>query len=136
MRAAVLTLFCVFSSLPAVEPNSGSSTGEVDEIILRVDISALSRGVYDCNLIVSCPNTPNSPQPVRIQLIVEGPTILSSESVSFEIPTGSTDPIDKSLWIRNDGGGTLNWQKKPSYADPVNGVPGDCPLTDAENDAR
>jgi hypothetical protein len=45
-----------------VESNIGSSTGEVDDVNLSVDITGLSRGTYDCNLTVSDPNAMNSPQ--------------------------------------------------------------------------
>jgi hypothetical protein len=53
-----------------VEPNSGSSVGETDEIALSVDISGLTGGWYDCNVVVSDPNAFNSPQIVSVILHV------------------------------------------------------------------
>jgi hypothetical protein len=52
------------------DPNSGSSTGpgEPNDVVLSVDITGLSAGIYDCNLIVSDPNADNSPQTVKVTL--------------------------------------------------------------------
>jgi hypothetical protein len=60
----------------SLEPNSGSSTGEVDDVNLSVDTSALSEGYYDCNLSVWDSNAANSPRSVHIKLLVyiEGQT--------------------------------------------------------------
>ena len=95
-----------------VEPNSGRlAGGEIDQVTLSVDISTLGRGVYDCNLTISDPNAPNSPQSIQIRLIVRGPIIkLYGAPVSLGVPVGSTNSGEKTLSIRNDGGGTLNWQ--------------------------
>ncbi len=54
----------------SVEPTSGSSTGEVDDVNFSVDISGLAVGVYNCNLTVSDPNAYNSPQIVQVTLCV------------------------------------------------------------------
>lgn len=53
-----------------VEPNSGSSTGEADDVNLMVDISGLSAGIYTCNLMISDPNASNNPQAAAITLHV------------------------------------------------------------------
>ncbi len=50
----------------SVEPNSGSSTGEVDDVNLSVDISGLSAGMYTCNLTISDTNASNNPQATTI----------------------------------------------------------------------
>jgi len=60
-----------------VEPNTGSSTGEVDDVNLSVDISGLAVGIYDCNLTVSDANAPNSPQMVDVELVVYDPNFVS-----------------------------------------------------------
>ncbi|MHC4500820.1 MAG: LamG-like jellyroll fold domain-containing protein, partial [Planctomycetota bacterium] len=54
----------------SVEPNSGSSTGEVDDVNLAVDISSLEFGTYDCNVTILGPNAENSPQIVLISLVI------------------------------------------------------------------
>ncbi|MHC4545685.1 MAG: hypothetical protein ACYSYL_14390, partial [Planctomycetota bacterium] len=53
-----------------VDPNTGSSAGEVNEVSVSVDISGLDCGIYDCNLIVSDPNASNTPLKVPVQLEV------------------------------------------------------------------
>jgi hypothetical protein len=50
------------------EPNSGSSTGEVNEVNLSVDITGLGPGVYNCELTISDSNASNSPQLVTVSL--------------------------------------------------------------------
>jgi parallel beta-helix repeat protein len=93
------------------EPNSGSSTGEVDDVNLSVDIGGLSAGVYDCNLTISDPNASNSPQIVEVNLVVYEPVIeLSSTYFEFTAYAGGANPADKTLSISNSGTGTLNWQ--------------------------
>lgn len=54
----------------SAEPNIGSSTGEVDNVNLSVDISGLAAGTYTCDMEVSDPNASNSPQTVSITLHV------------------------------------------------------------------
>jgi hypothetical protein len=54
----------------SAEPDSGDSTGELDNVNLSVDISGLSAGVYPCNLTISDPNSSNSPQVMSVNLIV------------------------------------------------------------------
>ncbi|MHC4157646.1 MAG: LamG-like jellyroll fold domain-containing protein [Planctomycetota bacterium] len=65
-------------------PNSGSSTGEADDVNLSVDISFLTKGVYGCNLTISDTDAPNSPQIVGVDLIVYDPNELL---VPSEYPT-------------------------------------------------
>ena len=54
----------------SAEPNSSSSTGEVNEVTLSVDISGLAAGSYYCELIVSDPCALNSPRTVDVNLNV------------------------------------------------------------------
>jgi hypothetical protein len=53
-----------------VEPNSGSSTGEVDDVNLSVDITGLAGGTYNCKLTISDPNAANNAQRVRVSLYI------------------------------------------------------------------
>ncbi|MCK5175728.1 MAG: BACON domain-containing protein, partial [Planctomycetes bacterium] len=47
-------------------PDSGSSTGEQDEVVLSVDATGLTEDRYNCQLTVSDPNAENSPQTVSV----------------------------------------------------------------------
>jgi hypothetical protein len=53
-----------------VEPTSGQSTGETNEVTLSVDVTTLDIGFYNCELIVSDPNAGNSPQVIPVELRV------------------------------------------------------------------
>lgn len=79
----------------SIEPNSGNSTGEIDDVNLSVDISGLTVGVYGCNLTISDPNSSNSPQMVEITLVagdsdgelyvpLEYPTIQDAIDMAYE----------------------------------------------------
>ncbi|UCC21809.1 MAG: right-handed parallel beta-helix repeat-containing protein [Planctomycetota bacterium] len=93
-----------------VEPNSGSSMGEVDDANIIVDINELSAGIYDCQLTVTGSGAPNSPQVVDVNLVVHGPAIgLSATQFEFTAYEGGEYPDDQILSISNIGGGTLNW---------------------------
>ena len=54
----------------SAEPNSGNSTGEVDDVNLSVDISGLALGIYTCELTISDPNALNNPQIVDVNLVI------------------------------------------------------------------
>lgn len=53
-----------------VEPNIGSSTGEVDEVNVGVDISGLVLGLYNCELTITASGALNSPQTVGVTLFI------------------------------------------------------------------
>jgi len=53
-----------------VEPNSGSSTGQPNEVTLSVDTTSLIHGSHDCELTISDPYALNSPQTVHVILYV------------------------------------------------------------------
>jgi len=54
----------------AIEPNSGTSSGEVDDANVIVDINGLAEGTYSCHLTVTGSGAPNSPQIVDVNLVV------------------------------------------------------------------
>ncbi|MHC4620307.1 MAG: BACON domain-containing protein [Planctomycetota bacterium] len=54
----------------SAEPDRGSSTGEVDEVTLSVDIAGLAAGQYNCDLLVSDENAANSPEMVRVTVYI------------------------------------------------------------------
>jgi hypothetical protein len=95
----------------SVSPGTGSSTGEVDDVNVSVDIAGLGKGSYQCNLTISDPCAENSPQIVDVNLVVVGPLIgVSATDFEFITPQGAGNPNDKILGISNTGGGTLNWE--------------------------
>jgi len=93
----------------SVSPDSGSLTGEVDDVTLSVDITGLTHGDYNCELIISDPCATNSPQTVELTLHVIGPIIeLSASEFVFFAQKDGPNP-EEILTISNIGGGTLNW---------------------------
>lgn len=94
-----------------VNPASGVSTGEPNQVVLSVDISGLSWGTYNCELTISDPYAMNTPQTIEVTLQVIGPIIeLSSSEFNFTAFEGGENPDNQILSIRNIGGSVLNWQ--------------------------
>ena len=54
----------------SAEPNSGSSTGEANEVAVIVDISGLAAGLYNCELTVNGEGAAGSPQIIGVTLYV------------------------------------------------------------------
>ncbi|MHC4737990.1 MAG: right-handed parallel beta-helix repeat-containing protein [Planctomycetota bacterium] len=57
-----------------IEPLTGESTDEVDEVTLSVDATGLDIGFYNCELTVSDDNAENNPQivPISLRIYVAG----------------------------------------------------------------
>ncbi|MHC4867899.1 MAG: BACON domain-containing protein, partial [Planctomycetota bacterium] len=92
-------------------PDSGISTGEVNDVALSADITGLSIGTYNCVLTISDPNAQNNPETVSVTLEILGPSIeVSSSQFVFAAEPNGPNPADQILTIRNSGAGTLNWQ--------------------------
>ncbi len=109
-----------------VIPDNGTSAGEIDEVILSVDISGLGWGIYDCNLTISDPCAVNSPQTVEVMLDLTGPIIeLSTSQLEFTAFEDGADPNNRILTIRNIGGYALNWEISKNcswlHVDPCSG---------------
>ena len=51
-----------------VDPNTGSSTGEANEVTLSVDVSGLAPNIYNCQFTISAETTVNSPKIVQVFL--------------------------------------------------------------------
>jgi hypothetical protein len=93
-----------------VWPNSGGSTGEIDEVTLAVDISKLDAGLYNFELVVTANEAANSPQTIKVKLNILAPVIeLSKERIEFGAYYGGENPEDQILIVRNSGIETLNW---------------------------
>ncbi|MHC4213186.1 MAG: LamG-like jellyroll fold domain-containing protein [Planctomycetota bacterium] len=93
-----------------VNPVNGVSHGEVNDVTFIVDISGLSSGVYNCELIVTGPGAINSPRVVEVSLVVHAPVIeLSTNSFEFLALEDGPNPNVQELGIRNADVETLNW---------------------------
>ena len=95
------------------EPNSGSTTDEIDDVNIIVDMSGLTTGTHTCMLTVTAEDAENSPQTVKVQLDIGGPMMqLSQYYFSFENRQKDKSPPSQILTIQNTGGGVLNWKIK------------------------
>ena len=93
-----------------VDPNSGDSTGEIDEVDLSIDTTGLSSGTYQCILAVTADGALNNPQIVSVNLFVGKPQIeLSTNNLEFSGIHGILNPPEQIITIRNSSVGTLNW---------------------------
>ena len=52
------------------DPNTGSSTGEPNDVTLSVDNTGLTVGMYNCDIVISDPCASNTPQTVSVSLSV------------------------------------------------------------------
>lgn len=96
-----------------MDPPSGSSVGESDEITLSVSISGKAAGSYVANITLTAPGASNTPQTVPITLVIESPnseinkypTILYYTAI---IGQENPDPQTVTLW--NSRVVPLNWK--------------------------
>jgi hypothetical protein len=98
----------------SLAPPSGTSTGEMDEVTLSVDITGMSVGSYSATITIAAPGATNTPRTVPVSLTINpaprDPEIWYNPlSFSFYANEGGANPASKSLWIRNNGGGSLDW---------------------------
>lgn len=62
-----------------VTPNSGLSTGDVNDVSLTFDTAGLPHGVYECQLLISAAGALNAPQTVSVKLNVNKDLAVPSE---------------------------------------------------------
>ncbi len=110
----------------SVYPDSGSTTTEIDDVNIIVDITGLTGGNHICELTVSSDHAQNNPQTVTVELYVNGPIIgLSQNEFYFIAGQNLGNPAPQVLSIQNLGIGTLNWQINDPcgwlYMDPNSG---------------
>jgi len=67
-----------------VDPSSGESSGEIDEVAITIDTTGLGWGQYSCELTVGDPCAANSPLRVEVRLMLRRLDILL---VPVEYPT-------------------------------------------------
>ncbi len=95
------------------DPNSGSATENLDEVLLVLDTSSLTWGHYTCQLTISAPDATNTPQTVQVDLnIVKG---------DFDAD-GDVDGGDFGVfalaWLTAQGQGA--WNPVCDIAEPLN----------------
>jgi Leucine-rich repeat (LRR) protein len=114
----------------SLSPQSGTSTGETDDVTVSVDITDLSRGTYTATITVTGePPATGSPQTTSVTLEVEEPypaLAMSPPKLSFDAVEGGSQPDAKFLEIKNRGGRTLSWHVTSDAAwltlDPTDGT--------------
>jgi hypothetical protein len=100
------------SSWLAVNPSSGTSSGEEKLHNVIIDITGLAEGNYSGFITIADPNASNSPQKAKVNLKVSKeplPEIAVSPTQFTFKTTAGQNPSSQSLGISNGGGGTLNY---------------------------
>jgi hypothetical protein len=96
----------------SVKGTAGSlnKSGSID-LSVSVSLSGLSAGTYTGKITITDPAASNNPQSCTVTLQISASPRLSVDTtpLSWTAPAGGTKPDDKSLLIRNSGGGTLVW---------------------------
>jgi len=104
--------------------------GTTDQTItVLINIISLSAGTYVDSLEVQSAGADNSPQYVKLVLLIESlsPTIgVTPDAFIFNAIAGGSDPASKTLTITNEGGSTLNWSVSNNESwlslNPMSGV--------------
>jgi len=95
----------------SLSPASGScSAGEINNLAVSVDASAISAGDYSATITISAPEATNTPQTVAVNLTITPitPTVTYSVSVAVspESQTGLPgDTLDYTVTVTNTGTG-------------------------------
>ena len=107
-----------------VAPNSGTSSGEVDDANVIVDINGLAEGTYNCQLTVTGSGAPNSPQIVDVNLVVyelvswwkfdEG-----SGTIAYDSAGGNDGTIYGATRTSGQVGGALSFDGSNDYVEVV-----------------
>lgn len=108
-----------------LDPTSGTATTETDTVTLTVDISGMiaSDESYTATITISDPDATNTPQTVTAYLKINPfvpptptPTPTAWPAIEYSplsLCSSATEmgpnPSTQTLFIRNSGGGTLNW---------------------------
>ena len=96
----------------SVDPDNGQSKTKKKTVEVHVDSDGLKEGTYRGKVEITDPNATNSPQIVRVTLIMseeDPPKIgVRPNRLSFQSFTGSNPPA-QNLYVQNTGGGTLKY---------------------------
>ena len=117
----------------AVTPLTAVSEKAEKIHMVAANISGLKAGTYTGTITIAGSNASNSPQKVKVSLNVtkETPPEIPPQihkdrnTLSFDAMVGGSDPSSKSFFIKNSGGGTLNydinWDAPWLSVNPANG---------------
>ncbi|MCK5172635.1 MAG: hypothetical protein KAR47_04540, partial [Planctomycetes bacterium] len=67
-----------------VSDDSGSSSGDVDQLMLTVDGSGLDCGFYSCTMTISAPGAANSEMQLAVNLLVKAPLLVPGEYATIQ----------------------------------------------------
>jgi len=114
------------SSWFSINPSGGTTPQTIN---VSVNTLGLSTGSYLDSIQIVAPDAGNTPQWVKIALIVEPPPPVievTPDSVFFNAVAGGSNPPQKFLTITNTGGSSLNWSVSNSETwlslSPLSGV--------------
>lgn len=91
-----------------LEPPSGASCGEWDEVAVAATVAGMEDGQYDATAVILGNGLPSSQVPVTLEL---NPPVIAftPTSLSFSGSAGGGNPAGQTLAISNECGGTLEW---------------------------
>jgi hypothetical protein len=94
-----------------VSPMHGEPIPPEARETVSVDVSGLTAGCYEGNIIVTAPGAQNSPDTLYVMLtVVQEPVLaLSRNNFIFQAMVGGADPPDQSFQIDNAGTGTFDY---------------------------
>ena len=85
-----------------VDAYEGISTGDINEVVLSVDISGLNQGDYNCELIISDPCALNHPKTVQVNLTISDVLLVPTEEYPT-IQAAIDDAVNGGTVIVADG---------------------------------
>jgi hypothetical protein len=97
-----------------IQPESGTSTGQIVEHTVTVEKEALSDQTdYSATITVTCPEAYNNPQKVEVSLKLaekKSPEIqVTPDTLSFASQVGTSYYAAKVIYVKNSGEGTLTY---------------------------
>jgi hypothetical protein len=97
----------------SVSPNTGQCKGNAKSHTIRVSTAGLGVGKHQAILNVRDPRASNSPKKITINFNISKEALpqiwVNTKSVTFSMNEGGPNPPNKSIRIKNSGGGTLKY---------------------------